>query len=124
MVHMVAAGQNTLMDAVDAAAAGDIIELTDSGGEYLNDEQINVRVPITVRAAAGLAERPVVKNNEPDEDSRVVFRIYDSLHLDGIEIDGQAGTDFNAKYLLRISHTSSDSVNTSTVLEGHRQLSA
>ena len=108
-VHMVAAGQNTLMDAVDAAEAGDIIELTDAGGEYLNDDQINIRVPLTVRAADGLAERPVLKNNEPDENTRVVFRIYNSLHLDGIEIDGQAGTDFNAKYLLRIDGESVDS---------------
>lgn len=101
-VHMVAAGQNTIMDAVGMAGPGDIIELTDSGGEYLNDDQINVRMPLTVRAADGLAERPILKNNEPDENTRVVFRIYNSLHLDGIEIDGQAGTDFNAKYLLRI----------------------
>ncbi len=101
-VHMVAAGQNTIMDAVSMAGPGDIIELTDSGGEYLNDDQINVRMPLTVRAADGLAERPILKNNEPDENTRVVFRIYNSLHLDGIEIDGQAGTDFNAKYLLRI----------------------
>ena len=101
-VHQVAAGQNTLMDAVEAAAAGDIIELTDSGGEYLNDDQINIEVPLTVRAAAGLDEKPVIKNNEPDESTRVVFRIYDDLTLHGIEIDGQAGTDFNAKYLLRI----------------------
>ncbi|MDE2731463.1 MAG: DUF5123 domain-containing protein [Bacteroidota bacterium] len=102
MVHQVTAGQNTIMDAVAMAGPGDIIELMDSGGEYLNDDQINVRMPLTVRAAAGLAERPVLKNNEPDESTRVVFRIYDSLHLDGIEIDGMAGTDFNAKYLLRI----------------------
>ena len=113
-VHMVAAGQNTLMDAVDAAEAGDIIELTDAGGEYLNDDQINVRVPLTVRAADGLAERPVVMNNEPDESARSVFRIYNSLHLDGIEIDGQAGTDFNAKYLLRID---GDAVDSSMVLK-------
>ena len=101
-VHQVAAGQNTLLDAVEAAAAGDIIELTDSGGEYLNDDQINIEVPLTVRAAAGLADKPVIKNNEPDESTRVVFRIYDDFTLHGVEIDGQAGTDFNAKYLLRI----------------------
>ncbi len=101
-VHQVAAGQNTLMEAVEAAAAGDIIELTDSGGEYLNDDQINIEVPLTIRAAAGLAAKPVIKNNEPDESTRVVFRIYDDFTLHGIEIDGQAGTDFNAKYLLRI----------------------
>lgn len=117
MVHQVASGQNTLMDAVDAAAAGDIIELTDSGGEYLNDSDINVRVPLIIRAADGLDERPVIMNNEPDEDTRVVFDIFESLHLDGIEIDGQAGTDYNAKYLLRIRHSGSDSVNASSVLK-------
>ena len=101
-VHKVAAGQNTLLDAVGAAAAGDVIELTDSGGEYLNDSHIQITVPLTVRAAEGLAEKPVIKNNEEDQSTRVVFRIYDDLTLQGIEIDGQAGTDFNAKYLLRI----------------------
>lgn len=102
MVHKVSAGQNTLADAVDAAEAGDIIELTDSGGEYLNDDRMDITIPLTIRAAAGLDERPVIKNNEADESTRVVFEVLNSLHLDGIEIDGQAGTDFNAKYLLRV----------------------
>ena len=109
----VAAGQNTLMDAVDAAGAGDIIVLTDSGGEYLNDERMDITVPLTIRAATGLDERPVIKNNEPDESTRVVFEVLNSLHLDGVEIDGQAGTDFNAKYLLRVR----GAVDSSTVLK-------
>ncbi len=112
-VHKVSAGQNTLSDAVDAAEAGDIIELTDSGGEYLNDERIDITIPLTIRATAGLDERPVIKNNEVDESTRVVFEILNSLHLDGIEIDGQAGTDFNAKYLLRVR----GEVDSSTVLK-------
>ena len=116
MTHQIEAGQNTLMDAVDAAGPGDIIELTTSGGEYLNDSDMNVYEPITIRAAAGLAEMPVIKNNEPDESTRVVFDIFDSLHLDGIEIDGQAGTDFNAKYLLRIRNSGSNLVDSTTVL--------
>ena len=114
MVHQVSAGQNTLLDAVEAAAAGDIIELTDSGGEYFNDSDIRTRVPLTIRAASGLAERPIIKNNEPDENTRVVFRIYNSLHLDNVEIDGLAGTDLNAKYLLRID---GDDVDSSMVLK-------
>ena len=101
-VHKVAAGQNTLKDAVAAAAAGDVIELTSSGGKYLNDDQVNIEVALTIRAAAGLDEKPVIQNNEADESTRVVFRIYDDLTLHGIEIDGQAGTDLQAKYLLRI----------------------
>ncbi|MCY3594985.1 MAG: DUF5123 domain-containing protein [Bacteroidetes bacterium] len=109
----VAAGQNTLSDAVDAAEPGDIIELTDSGGEYLNDDRMDITIPLTIRAAAGLDERPVIKNNEADESTRVVFEVLNSLHLDGIEIDGQAGTDFNAKYLLRVR----GDVDSSTVIK-------
>ena len=109
----VAAGQNTLADAVDAAEPGDIIELTDSGGEYLNDDRMDITIPLTIRAAAGLDERPVIKNNEADESTRVVFEVLNSLHLDGIEIDGQAGTDFNAKYLLRVR----GDVDSSTVIK-------
>lgn len=115
-IHQIAAGQNTLMDAVDAAGPGDVIVLTTSGGEYLNDSDMNVYEPITIRAAAGLDEKPVIKNNEPDESTRVIFDIFDSLHLDGIEIDGQAGTEFNAKYLLRIRNSGDNLVDSSTVL--------
>ena len=117
VVHQIAAGQNTLMDAVDGASPGDIIELTDSGGEYLNDSDINVRVPLTIRAAAGVTERPVIKNNEPDESTRVVFDIFKSFHLDNVEIDGQAGTDLNAKYILRIRNSGSDLVDSSAVVK-------
>ena len=106
-VHQVAAGQNTLLDAVNAAAPGDVIELTSSGGEYLNDNNINVIAPLTVRAAADLDRKPIIKNNEEDESTRVVFDIFDDFTLSGVEIDGQAGTDFNAKYLLRIRNGSS-----------------
>ena len=113
----VSAGQNTLKDAVEAASPGDIIELVDSGGEYLNDERIDILFPLTIRAATGVSARPVIMNNEPDESTRVVFEILASLHLDNVEIDGQAGTDFNAKYLLRIRNGSSMDVDSSMVLK-------
>ena len=69
----VAAGQNTILDAVAQASPGDILVLTDSGGEYLNDGRIDIEFPLTIRAADGLDEKPVIKNNEPDEDTRVIF---------------------------------------------------
>ena len=116
-VTPVSAGQNTLLEAVAQAAPGDILELVDSGGEYVNDNNINITMPLTIRAAAGLAERPVIRNNEPDESTRVLFDIFDSLHLDGVELDGQAGTDFNAKYMLRIRNSSDYPVNPTTVLK-------
>ncbi|HNS72907.1 MAG TPA: hypothetical protein PKI81_05845, partial [bacterium] len=41
-LHQVAAGENTLNAAIQAAASGDIIELTDSGGLYTynNDDKM------------------------------------------------------------------------------------
>lgn len=113
-IVLVAPGQNTLLDAVNAAGPGDVIIL--SGGEYLNDSDINIYEPISILAAHGLDKKPVIKNNEPDESTRVIFDIFDSLHLDGVEIDGQAGTEFNAKYLLRIRNSGSNMVDSSMVL--------
>ena len=95
------AGQNTLNDALAEAGPGDTIVLTTDGGEYLTDSNINITVPVTIRAAAGLDERPVIKHSEVIS-TAVIFEIWNSLHLDGVEIDGQAGTEYNAKYLLRI----------------------
>ncbi len=116
-ITSVAAGQNTLMDAVNNAMPNEVILLTDGGGEYLNDNNINVTMPLTIMAAPGVMTRPVIKNNEPNESTRVIFDIFDSLHLDNVEIDGQAGTEFNAKYLLRIRNSSSTMVDTTMVLK-------
>ena len=95
------AGQNTLNDALAGAGPGDTIVLTTDGGEYLTDSNINITLPVTIRAAAGLSERPVIKHSEVIS-TAVIFEIWNSLHLDGVELDGQAGTEYNAKYLLRI----------------------
>ncbi|MCD6376439.1 MAG: hypothetical protein J7L94_12980, partial [Caldisericaceae bacterium] len=60
-VHQVDAGTDVLKAAIDAAAPGDIIELTTSGGMYLSSEQIELDKDLTIRAAEGLEEKPVLK---------------------------------------------------------------
>lgn len=61
MVHKVAAGTDGITAALAVSMAGDIIELTTSGGEYLENNTLNIYVGVTIRAAAGLAEKPILK---------------------------------------------------------------
>ncbi len=83
----------------------EVIELTTSGGLYTTQEHtvIKIRKPLTIKAAEGLAEKPVIQNTNPDASTRILFEIMDggSLKLIGLELDGLAGTETNCKYLIR-----------------------
>ena len=101
----VAAGTDVLSAAIAAAADGDIIELTTDGGVYAESSGISsISNSITIRAAAGLASKPVIRVNTTDYilkltgvDSRYMFK--------GLEIDGSNGTDASVgKYFLRIDN--------------------
>jgi hypothetical protein len=103
-----AAGNDTLRKAVEYAnntEGVDIIELTTSGGLYITQESSVIKIykPLTIRAAEGLDEKPVLQNRKTDASTRILFEIMDggSLILIGLELDGLAGTDTNAKYLIR-----------------------
>ena len=104
-VVQVAAGTDVLSAAIAAAADGDIIELTTDGGVYAESSGISsISNSITIRAAAGLASKPVIRVNTTDYilkltgvDSRYMFK--------GLEIDGSNGTDASVgKYFLRIDN--------------------
>ncbi|HNY90432.1 MAG TPA: DUF5123 domain-containing protein [bacterium] len=94
VVHQVAAGENTLNAAIEAAASGDIIELTDSGGlySYNGSDKMYITKTLTIRAAAGLAEKPIIRNITPAAGSPRIFEIRagGSLHLMGLNLDGRA----------------------------------
>ncbi|MCF7825215.1 MAG: metallophosphoesterase [Candidatus Marinimicrobia bacterium] len=85
-IHQIAAGESTISDTYDDAAAGDIIELITSGGDYEeeNDLVIDAGKPITVRAAAGLAEKP----RWSATGGWALVLPADGLTLDGIILDG------------------------------------
>ncbi len=83
-VFQVEAGSNgigvALLDAVD----GDIIELTTSGGVYIEDMD-SIYYDVTIRAAAGLAEKPIIQ----DSDLGHLIEVREgALTLDGIKFDG------------------------------------
>ena len=58
-VIQVTAGLNQISAAYETASAGDILELITDGGIYKEDSALQTTFPITIRAAAGLSEKPV-----------------------------------------------------------------
>ncbi len=58
-VKNIAPGLNTLAEAVNTSTAGDVLVLQRGAG-YPNQGTINVNVPITIRAADGTGDRPVI----------------------------------------------------------------
>lgn len=55
-------GQNTLLRAVAAAGAGDVIELT-AEGDYLQDSSIEITRHLRIQGAPGLKTKPVIRYN-------------------------------------------------------------
>ena len=104
-VHQVAAGENTLLAAIEAAASGDIIELTDSGGLYAynGSDKMYITKTLTIRAQAGLAEQPIVRNVTPAAGSPRIFEIRKggNLFLKGLNLDGRA-TEGGAAFVKNI----------------------
>ncbi|UCD37261.1 MAG: T9SS type A sorting domain-containing protein [Fidelibacterota bacterium] len=99
----VGAGLDSLRYAVDQAQAGDIIELVTAGGIYANTADLLITIPLTIRAAEGLEERPIIRQTEPAAAARSLFVINDGgrLTLSGVDLDGMAGSATPAKYLIR-----------------------
>ena len=65
-----------------------IIELTTNGGTYYLSEPDSITVPLIIRAAEGLTEKPVIR--VPDGDTVQVFLMAKSdFTLQGIIMDGQ-----------------------------------
>ncbi|HQI49675.1 MAG TPA: DUF4957 domain-containing protein, partial [bacterium] len=85
-LHQVPAGSDAISTAYESAAAGDIIELTTDGGEYIegNDLVITKGKPITIRAAAGLKTKP----HWYASGGWALIQTADDLTLEGILIDG------------------------------------
>ena len=107
-VHQVAEGTDVLKPAIDAAVAGDIIELTTSGGQYLSADQISIDKDITIIAADGLDEKPVLKYIGTSTGA-YMFKVVASpkLMFQGIEFDGDGvaqGGAALAKYALRLDN--------------------
>jgi poly(beta-D-mannuronate) lyase len=83
-----------LEKAIEAAEAGDIIELSDTA-TYFIDATLTIKNPITLRAKAGLSARPILKfKGEKGGLAFISLENGGSLRLNGIDFDGtvEAGT--------------------------------
>ncbi len=93
-IHKVDAGDNTLNDAISAAADGDIIELQTSGGLYSHSsgDKMIIDKTLTIRARAGLAQKPVIRNTNLAAGSARIFEIRagGNLTLQGLDLDCRA----------------------------------
>ncbi len=116
-VHQVAAGTDVLKAAIDAAASGDIIELTTSGGIYLSADQIKLTKDITIRGRAELAEKPILKYIGTSTGA-YMFKVESSpkIVVKNLEFDGDGTAEGGAalaKYALRLD--SGDTLGTMNV---------
>ena len=112
-VLKVEAGDGTLEEALSKVEDGDIIELVTSGGVYSTSTSSSMKIKkkITIRAAEGLAQMPVLRNINTGTGTPIVLEIKKggSLNLIGVEIDGFGpdGTTLNSKYLIRARESAS-----------------
>lgn len=107
-VYEIAEGTDVIKSVLDAAAAGDTLELITSGGMYLNTDQMVIDKDIVIRARKGLAEKPVFKYVGTST-SAYMFKVVDSpaFTLEGIYFAGDGTSDggaAKAKYLLRLDN--------------------
>ncbi len=101
-VKPVQAGVDSLTYFLQNAISGDILELVTDGGIYSNTSNLEINVPVTIRAKDGLKNPPVLLNNS-DASSKSIIEIKNggSLNLSGVILDGLAGSSTPAKYLIR-----------------------
>jgi hypothetical protein len=105
-VHQVEAGDNAIGDALLDAVAGDIIELTTSGGVYTDSATLSTEFDITIRAAEGLAAKPIIQGNA---DNTIFDIVSGGLNIQGVKImsgyyaiavhaaEGVTSEDFNLR---------------------------
>ncbi|MFC1483421.1 DUF5123 domain-containing protein [Candidatus Neomarinimicrobiota bacterium] len=104
----IAAGTDVIAAAIADADTGDIIELTTSGGLYLNNDQMTIGKDITIRGRATLPEKPILKYIGTAT-SAYMFKGINSprIALENLEFDGDGtgeGGAALAKYVVRLDN--------------------
>jgi poly(beta-D-mannuronate) lyase len=83
----IAAGTNTIVDALENSNPGDVL-LLENGGEYLMTKYASIRHPITIRAESG--DKPLVQSGKS---SFFVIENGGALELENVWIDGAKSPD-------------------------------
>ncbi len=77
-----------LIYANSGAVSDIILELTTDGGIYELSEQDSISVPLTIRAKADLANKPIIRASAGDTVS-TVFEVWADFTVEGIIFDGE-----------------------------------
>lgn len=108
-----------LREAVEFANNNSYIDsliLITSGGVYTSrsTSTVEVRSPLTVVAKAGLAEKPIITNSDPEASELDIFRLYEDFVVEGVVFDGGNAISHGMKYALRLDNSSSLAVKPGT----------
>jgi hypothetical protein len=98
-VIQVAAGVGTLSTAYASAPAGAILELTDAGGQYIEQTDIFITKNVTIRAKAGLATKPVLFGIG----ATVLYQNIGRLTVQGIHFEGLISGNQSPAYFIETS---------------------
>lgn len=93
-----------LQEDIVSAVDGDIFILTESGGQYKMNEWTKLSSAITIMAAEGLEQRPII-NKTQEKDTYQTLRLNSagaSLRLKGLEFAGSNNAAYPVKYHIRI----------------------
>ncbi|MDO6747804.1 chondroitinase-B domain-containing protein [Gilvimarinus sp. 1_MG-2023] len=97
---MVAAGLDTLIDAVDNSEPGDVLVL-ENGKDYLLTKFVKINHPVTILAENG--NKPVIRSQKP---SFIVIENGGSLKLNNLWFDGAESPDYKGNSVIRTSDNS------------------
>lgn len=116
-IKSVAPGLNTLADAVNTSVAGDVLVLQRGAG-YPNQGTMNVSVPITIRAADGTGDRPVIAV-APDAAGAyagTVLGVFANIKLENLAFTGIRSAQDRAQRIGQVFQLSAD--NLRIVIDG------
>jgi len=89
-------GENTMVDAINKSASGDVIVL--KSGEYRNSKNIFIKHAVTIKAAAN--EKPLLLT---EKNSMFSIENEGALKLSGIEISGKTSPDMAGNSIVTTS---------------------
>jgi len=106
--HIDVTDQYDLEQALNYASGNgiDSLVLTTSGGVYTTHDTLPLMItdPISIVAAPGLAEKPILTNSDPDSNVLEIFRVTDDVYFDGVVFDGGNAQSHGMKYAIRFGN--------------------
>ncbi|MDO6508650.1 polysaccharide lyase 6 family protein [Colwellia sp. 4_MG-2023] len=96
----VKSGTNTILAALEASKAGDVL-LLENGGEYLLTKFVEVRHPITLMAAKG--KKPIIRSQKPNF---INIENGGALAVENLWFDGAESPDYKGNSIISTSSTS------------------